>query len=72
MLEALNSIVQFLGSLVNAIAEFNLYTLYFFKFLWKSVSMCVDFLSFIPEPFLHFAFITLIISVIALIIKVVL
>lgn len=72
MLDALNSIVEFLGSLVGLVVEFTTYSAAFTRFMWKSVEISMDFVSFIPEPFLHFAVITLVLSVIGFILKVVL
>lgn len=71
MLDALNSIVEFLGKLVNLVAEFTTYSTTFFRFVWRSVAIAFDFLVFIPAPFLHFAYITLILTVIGFILKVV-
>lgn len=72
LLDALNAIVEFLGGLVNLVAEFNAYSLAFLRFLWSSVEISMDFLVLIPEPFLHFAYITLVLAALGFVLKVVL
>lgn len=71
MLEALNSIVTFLGMLLGTVKDFILYTGVFIHFVWKSFFILLEALVFIPEPFLHFCYIVVVISVLVLILKLV-
>lgn len=71
MLDALNSIVSFLGMLVGTVKDFIFYTGSFIVFIWKSAALMLEALVFIPEPFLHFCYLVVVLSILGLILKVI-
>lgn len=66
MVDALNSIVEFLNMIIDSVVSAIEYGNVFTKFIVRGVQFLYSFIAFIPAPLQSFAFLTVVLMVVML------